>query len=170
MALSSDHFGATLGNGERWSTLAAVVLGLVGTFVLGLFLMIRTGDLRFLLLNLPFAVMLWFLGRYAPSGYRLAGDGVHVERRAGPCVIPYATIRAVDRAPRSLNGISVMGSKGVFGRFGRFWNSRLGLYRLYLTNRDSVVWLATTDGLVALSPDRPDEFLARLQARIRPSE
>jgi hypothetical protein len=166
MASTADHFGATLGNAERWSTLAAVVVGIVGMFALGLVLMIQTGDLRWLMLNLPFAAMLWFLGRYAPSGYRLAGDGVHVERRAGPRVIPYAAIRAVDRAPRSIKGISVTGSKGVFGRFGRFWNTRLGLYRLYLTNRDSIVWLATTDGLVALSPDRPDEFLARLQSRI----
>jgi len=163
---SPDHFPATLGNAERWSTLAAVAVGVVGMFVLGVVFTAWTRDFRWLLLNLPFALMLWVLGRYAPSSYRLAGDGVHVVRRAGPCVIPYGTIRAVDRVPRSINGISVTGSKGVFGRFGRFWNTRLGLYRLYLTNRDSIVWLATTDGLVALSPDRPDEFIARLQTRI----
>jgi hypothetical protein len=59
----------------------------------------------------------------------------------------------------------MFGSQGVFGRFGVFWNMRLGLYRLYLTNRDGVVWLATENGWVGLSPDRPDEFVQRLQSR-----
>ena len=62
--------------------------------------------------------------------------------------------------------MSVFGSRGVFGRFGRFWNASLGFYRLNLSNRDAVVWLATEDGWVGLSPDRPHEFLERLQARI----
>ena len=58
----------------------------------------------------------------------------------------------------------MFGSQGVFGRFGTFWNFRLGVYRLYLTNRDAVIWLATETGWVGLSPDRPEEFLTQLQA------
>jgi hypothetical protein len=54
----------------------------------------------------------------------------------------------------------------LFGRFGRFWNPRLGVYRLFLSNTSSVVWLATTEGWVALSPDRPDEFVAGVEARL----
>jgi hypothetical protein len=54
----------------------------------------------------------------------------------------------------------------VFGRFGRFWSMRLGFFRLFLTNRDTVVWLLTEDGWVGLSPDRPDEFAAGLRARL----
>jgi len=117
-------------------------------------------------LSLPFAVILFVIGRYAPQGYRLAADGVHVERRAGPRVIPYRTIRSADRVARPLAGISVTASKGLFGRFGRFWNSTLGSYRLFLTNRDTVVWLQTTTGLIGISPDRPDEFVALLRTRI----
>jgi hypothetical protein len=43
---------------------------------------------------------------------------------------------------------------------------RLGFYRLFLTNRDSVVWLATDDGWVGLSPARPAEFVERLRSRL----
>jgi hypothetical protein len=91
---------------------------------------------------------------------------VHSARRAGPVLIPYRRIRGADREARPVAGVSVFGSQGVFGRFGRFWNMRLGVYRLFLTNRDTIVWLATDDGWVGLSPDRPDDFIARLRARL----
>jgi len=163
---SVDHFGATLGNSERWSTIFAVALGVVGVSLLGVTFAVKSGNPRWLFLSLPFTLMLFVIGRYAPLGYRLAADGVHVERRARPRVIAYRTIRSTDRVARPLAGISLTASKGVFGRFGRFWNSTLGFYRLFLTNRKNIVWLETTGGWMALSPDRPDEFVARLRARI----
>jgi len=147
-------------------TFAAVLLGIVGTFILGVGLMATSGDPRWLFLSLPFTALLVAVGRYAPTGYRLAADGVHVERRAGARVIPYRTIRAVDREPRPLHGFTVLACRGVFGRFGRFWNARLGLYRLDVTDARSVVWLTTDRGLVGLSPARPDEFVEALRRRL----
>ncbi len=134
--------------------------------ILGVAFTVKSGDPRWLFAGLPFALVLFVAGRFAPSGYRLAGDGLQIERKAGPKVIPYRKIRSADREARRVNGITVMGSKGVFGRFGRFWNPSLGFYRLYLSNRENIVWLATDDGLVGLSPDRPDEFVERLQGRL----
>ena len=107
--------------------------------------------------------------RYAPLAYRLAGDGVHVERKAGDYVVPYRAILSVDATARPTRGVSLFASKGLFGRFGRFWNSTLGVYRLFLTNTDGVVWLETSAGMIALSPDRPDEFVERLRSRLAPS-
>ena len=160
-----DYFPATLGGRERWSTIAAVVLTVGVLTVFGIVWALRTGDPRWMFLSLPFGLMVFAMGRFAPTGYRLALDGVRVERRTGSVLIPYRRIRSVDRAPRSVTGMSMFGSQGVFGRFGSFWNMRLGFYRLYLTNRDTVVWLATETGWVGLSPDRPDEFVDRLESR-----
>ena len=150
---------------ERWSTIVAVVFGVVVLSVVAIVGAVKTGDVRWLFLSLPFMLMLFVIGRFAPTGYRLAPDGVRVERRIRSVVIPYRRIRGVDRTPRSLAGLSMFGSQGVFGRFGTFWNMRLGFYRLYLTNRNAVVWLATDNGWVGLSPDRPEEFVTRLDAR-----
>ena len=161
--MDPDFFPATLGGRERWSTIAAVVFGVVVLSVAGIGGAVKTGDLRWMFLSLPLMLMLFVLGRFAPTGYRLAPDGVRVERRAWSVVIPYRRIRAVDRGPRSVAGLSMFGSQGVFGRFGTFWNMRLGVYRLYLTNRDAVVWLVTDEGWVGLSPDRADEFVIRLE-------
>ena len=135
-----------------------------GLTVFGLVWAARTGDPRWMFLSAPFVLMVFVMGRFAPTGYRLAGDGIRVERRIGAVTIPYRRIRAVDRVARPVAGMSLFGSQGIFGRFGTFWNFRLGFYRLYLTNRDAVVWLATDTGWVALSPDRADEFVARLEA------
>ena len=134
--------------------------------VLGIVFAVKSGDVRWMVLSLPFSLILLWTGRYGPTGYRLAPDGLHVERRAGALVIAYRTIRNVDRITRPLNGITMFGSKGVFGRFGRFWNPQLGVFRLYVSDRDHVVWVTTADGLVGVSPDRPDEFVERLRARL----
>jgi hypothetical protein len=134
--------------------------------IVGVVFAIQRSDPRWFFLSLPFTLMVFIMGRYGPRGYRLAADGVRVERHARPVVIPYRRIRGVDRQSRPVAGMSVFGSQGVFGRFGRFWNMRLGVYRLFLTNRDTIVWLATDDGWLGLSPDRPDEFVERLEARL----
>ena len=164
--VDADYFPATLGVRERWSTIVAVVIGVVVLSIAGIGFAVRTGDLRWMFLSLPFMLMIYVMGRFAPIGYRLAPDGVRVERRARSTVIPYRRIRGVDREPRSVAGLSTFGSQGVFGRFGTFWNMRLGFYRLYVTNRDAVVWLATDNGWVGLSPDRPVEFVEKLRPRL----
>jgi PH (Pleckstrin Homology) domain-containing protein len=156
----------TLGARERWSTVAAVVLGVVVFSLVSVVFTVRSGDPRWLFFSVPFTLLLFVMGRYAPTGFRLAGDGVHVERRAGAKVIPYRIIRGADDAPRSPAGLSVFGSRGVFGRFGRFWNHSLGHYRLFITNSDSIIWLDTVNGWVGLSPDRPQQFLEQLRARL----
>jgi len=133
---------------------------------LGIAFAVKSGDPRWIFLGLPFTLLLFVAGRFAPGAYRLEHDGVHVERRAGDAVIPYGEILDVDREPRRISGLTMLGSKGAFGRFGRFWSPALGSYRLWLSNTDGVVWLRTTRGLVGLSPERPDEFVDRLSRRL----
>jgi hypothetical protein len=131
-------------------------------------LAVQRGDPGWLFISLPCALALWIFGRFAPTAYGLGGDGVQIHRRAGVLVIPYRTIRAVDTEHRSLAGLTMLGSRGLFGHFGRFWSPRLGNFRLYLTNRHDVVWLATDGGWVGLSPDRAEEFVERLRRRLPP--
>ena len=138
-----------------------------GMTLLGVVFTIQTTDLRWLFLGVPFTLMMLLMSRLGPTGYRLGGDGLHVVRRGFPDkVIPYRRIRGVDRTPRALTGLTLTGSKGIFGRFGTFWSPRLGVYRLYMANTDHVLWLDTADGLIGLSPDAGEEFAARLQERL----
>jgi hypothetical protein len=148
------------------STIAAIVLGIGGMTVLGVVLTARSGDLRWLFLGLPVAILLLLVARWAPTGYRLGADGLQIGRKAGPRTIAYRQMRGVDAHPRPLRGFTVSGSNGVFGRFGLFWNRHLGFYRLYLSGTHAVVWLSTDRGFVGLSPDRPADFVERLQRRL----
>ncbi len=134
--------------------------------MLGVILTARSGELLWLLLSVPITLVLLLMARFAPVGYRLGPEGVSVERRAGPTMILYRDIRSVDRLARPLAGVSMTASNGIFGRFGHFWNMTLGFYRLFLTDRNNLVWLQTTRGWVGLSPDRPDEFVERLRVRL----
>jgi hypothetical protein len=141
-------------------------VGVGATTVLGIVLTARTGEWRWLFLSLPFSLVLLVAARFAPTGYRLAPDGLHIERKGGPRVIPYRRIRGVDRESRRSVGITAFGSNGIFGRFGRFWSPTLGFYELQITDRDRIVWVATDQGWLGLSPDRADEFVERLQGRL----
>jgi Bacterial PH domain len=143
-----------------------VVLFVGGGSIGGVMATAKTGDPRWLLACLLLTLALWLMARFAPTGYVLTADGVRVERRIASVTIPYTTIRAADTAPRSLAGLTLFGSRGVFGHFGTFWSPRLGNFRLFVTDRHRVVWLATERGWVGLSPDRSDEFLALLRARL----
>jgi hypothetical protein len=142
------------------------VLGIGGSAILGVVLTAKSGDLRWLFVSLPLAFFLLLMGRFAPLGYRLASDGVHIDRKAGTRVVLYGAIRGVDREARPLKGLSLFGSNGVFGRFGHFWNPRLGFYRLHVTNANDVVWLATDRGWIGLSPSPAAEFVERLRSRL----
>ncbi|PYN91714.1 MAG: hypothetical protein DMD91_33695 [Candidatus Rokuibacteriota bacterium] len=73
--------------------------------------------------------------------------------------------RAVSRHPRRRSRTTVPRFLGRF-TFGRGWRPGLGAYRILITNSFDVVWLQTTRGWVALSPERPEEFVARLRTRI----
>jgi hypothetical protein len=119
-------------------------------------------------LPLPFVVIFGATARLAPKAYRLASDGLYVERRGASDVrVAYRLIRSVDRERRSLLGLGA-GSSGFLGcfTFGRAWRPGLGRYRLLLSHARAAVWLDTSEGWIAISPDRPDAFIAGLRARL----
>jgi len=130
--------------------------------------MMATGVPWLLLFPLPIGLIFLASARLAPKAYRLGADGVHVERRGtADLVVPYRDIHDVDRVRRALVGFGA-GSNGFLGRFtfGRGWRPGLGAYRLLLTNSYDVVWLESTRGWIALSPERSDDFVTRLRSRL----
>lgn len=136
--------------------------------VAGLALATANEQAAWLLLPLPFLLIFAATARLAPRAYRLAADGVHVERWGAADVrVPYRVIRRVDRERRSLLGLGA-GSNGFLGRFtfGRAWRPGFGRYRLLLSDARAAVWVDTGEGWVAISPDRPDAFVAGLRARL----
>ncbi|HEX3157136.1 MAG TPA: PH domain-containing protein [Gemmatimonadaceae bacterium] len=105
---------------------------------------------------------------YAPRGYALDAAALRVRRRAGELEIPLASITAVRRAQREeLRGsIRAFAVGGLFGYFGRFYNSRLGRYRMYATRSSDYVLVTTNTGPVVITPAEPDQMVAAIERRL----
>ena len=56
------------------------------------------------------------------------------------------------------------GNGGMFSFTGHFVNHPLGRYRAFVTDPARTVVLALPEGVVVVSPDRPDEFIAAVTA------
>ena len=159
--------------GTRQRLIAGVLgigIGFGGPFLLSVVLVATSGDASLLILPLPFLGGLWVIQGFAPSGFTLEEHGVRLERRWLARLVPYAAIRGSDRDRRPVGGVLAVGANGLFGSHGPRWNPRTGWHYLAITNTSDLVYLHTTAGLVVISPSPPDEFVARLGARLQALE
>lgn len=161
------HFPAVLGRKQRLLTgVLGIGLGFGAPFLLSVALVASSGDPSLLMLPLPFLGALWLIQGLAPIGYTLEDDGLRLERRWAPRLVPYARITGCDRAARPVGGLLAAGVNGLFGSHGPRWNPRTGWHYLFMTNTDDLVFVHTRGGLLVLSPSRPDQFVAALNAEV----
>jgi hypothetical protein len=96
------------------------------------------------------------------NGYLVTADEIIVLRPLGKKQIPIQNIRSAEPlVRRDLTwSIRTFGVGGLFGYYGKFYNSRLGSMTWYLTRRDATVLLRLDNGKkIVLSPDDPQEFI-----------
>ena len=92
----------------------------------------------------------------APLGYEVAQDRLVIVRRFGSIEIRFSDLKESGIVSRSQLGSLTrrFGVGGVFGYFGRFSSSSLGLIHLYITQQKNFVLIITTSGQkIILSPD-----------------
>ena len=101
---------------------------------------------------------------YSPRGYEISDRFVVVDRLIGSVRVPFESIREIRRATTDdLRWcIRLWGSGGMFGYFGLFRTSALGIATWYVTNRRNIVVVITDSKTVLFSPDNVDAFLAAL--------
>jgi hypothetical protein len=116
----------------------------IGTFLAALYLLIFTQGVR---------------------GYALAGSELLIRRPLWTTRWPLDAATTAELRPRVMaNSWRVWGNSGVFGITGRFAGSDLGRYHAYVTDPEKTVVLKTSRGIVVVSPDQPEAFLAALPA------
>jgi hypothetical protein len=165
--MADASFEAVLGRRQRIVTgVVGIGLGFGAPFLLSVVLVASSGDPSLLILPLPFLGALWAIQGLSPSGFTLEERGVRLQRRWLSRLIPYASILDCDRRYRPIGGLLALGLNGLFGSHGWRFNPRTGWHYLAITNTSDLVYLTTTNGVVVVSPSEPDQFVARLRARL----
>jgi len=97
-------------------------------------------------------------------GYRLDGDGLHVERLLWADRIPLTTLRRAWPDPKATSrSLRLFGNSGFFCIAGLFTNRTLGRYRAFATDPRRAVVLQTAERTVVVTPDEPLRFLAAVE-------
>lgn len=163
----NSTYPAVLGTRQRVvAGIFGLGLGIGVPLLTSVVLIATTGDPAFVIFPLPFLGVVWAIQGFAPAGFTLEDRGLRIERRWLARRVPYSAIRAVDRTARPIGGLLALGLNSLFGSHGLRWNPRTGLHYLAITNTRDLVCLDTVNGLVVISPSRPDEFVAELSRRL----
>jgi hypothetical protein len=94
-------------------------------------------------------------------GYRLDGDGLHVERLLWADRIPLTGLRRAWPDPKATSrSLRLFGNSGFFCIAGLFTNRTLGRYRVFATDPQRAVVLQLGERTVVVTPEDPLRFLA----------
>jgi hypothetical protein len=110
-------------------------------------------------------------GLFLIRGYRLDGDGLHVERLLWADRIPLAALRRAWPDPKATSrSLRLFGNSGFFCIAGLFSNRTLGRYRAFATDPGRAVVLQIGARTVVVTPDEPQRFLSALQVLVPQAE
>ncbi len=149
-----------------WDRTTQILSASVFALLVGIALLVQIPGIVFL------AFLILLLGyAWSPRGYVVTDREITVKRLIGNVTIPLADIQAVRRAtPDDLKGtLRMFGSGGLFGYYGSFRNSALGMSSWYVTNQKNVVVLIGSRTTL-FSPDDVDGFLAEIRTIARVPE
>lgn len=148
-------------------TLTLFLWALPAGFVLGAAAGYRALILPAILLLLIYG---WVWTRFRPTRFLVRPESLEVIwplKRRGIPRSSIASLRLVDRQElRRLIGWGVrVGAGGLWGGFGWLWTERRGIVQMYVSRLDGFVWIERgTERPWLVTPDRPDEFVAQLDA------
>lgn len=140
--------------------MAVVILFVAESVVLTTVLFSKTGDdapmiFRVLIVMVPwFILMIAYL--FSVMGLSINGQHLCIERPIG--IKKYSIKEIAEATPidkREMKGtIRGFGNGGIFGYYGKFFNSKFGSMTWYVTRRDRLILLRMIDNSVILiSPD-----------------
>ena len=116
--------------------------------------------LRFWLGLLPLAVIL-ACALFTVRGYSIANDTLLIDRLFWKTRVSLRELRSVTFDPEATRrSIRTFGNGGFFSFTGYFRNKDLGPYRAFMTDRRLAVVLRFAASVIAISPERPEDFVS----------
>lgn len=81
-----------------------------------------------------------------PRQVELTPEMIRIRLWLGKEEIPYSQIVAIEPLDYSGRNIRLCGTSGVKARIGWFWNSRIGVYKAFITNRQDSILVTLRSG------------------------
>lgn len=102
---------------------------------------------------------------YRPLGYTITDNQVIIRRPWRSVIVERKSIKTAQIISKDQLKFTIrtFGVGGLFGYYGKFYNSVYGKMTWYLTRRDRLVLIKTVDNkTILLSPDEIDPFIKEL--------
>jgi hypothetical protein len=143
------------------STLGTIVL--LGAGVLG-WTQANLPPLARLAMVLGPGLVLVLTALWTIRGYQLSAGVLRVQRLFWATRLPLAGLVSAEADATATRGsFRLWGNGGLFSLSGLFWNRRLGRYRLLATDPRRAVVLTFARGVVIVTPDAPEVFVATVR-------
>lgn len=102
-------------------------------------------NLVLVLILLVIVVLLYVLS-LIPREIEIAPEMIRIRLVVGKEEIPYNEIAYIEPLDYSGRNIRLCGISGVKSRIGWFWNSRMGVYKAFITNRQDSILVTLRSG------------------------
>jgi Bacterial PH domain len=115
----------------------------------------------FTLLFLLFLFVAGYL--FAPHNYSIFADIVLIHRPIFNVKIKRINIKSVEiiAQKKISNAWRLFGVGGLFGYYGKYWNTEMGTMTFYATRTAEAILIQTFDNKkIVLTPDNPEAFLS----------
>lgn len=115
---------------------------------------------------LALVAVLWCFS-LTPRQVELTPEMIRIRLWLGKEEIPYSQIVAIEPLDYSGRNIRLCGTSGVKARIGWFWNSRIGVYKAFITNRqDSILVTLRSGKKRAFSVAHPADVIDAIRTNI----
>ena len=111
----------------------------------------------------PFAILI-IIFFYMIRGYVITENTLLIKRLFWNTKLDLACLLSVVVDPEAMSGSKrTIGNGGVFAITGLYWNKKNGSFRAFATNLKLTVILKFINQTIIVSPDKPEEFAAKLK-------
>lgn len=165
MDLGKNIFSAN----NHWST--EVIIITIGVLIVTLgvmyavFFVTHLSIIIKIFLLLPLIVILLYFGCTTPVKLELDAKKIAIVKAFGSIKIPREEVVNIYKiSPKSLSkSIRLFGSGGFFGYLGKFENSIIGKYQMYITEKKNLILIETSSMKYVVNCKHEEEFINLLK-------
>lgn len=111
-------------------------------------------------------VVLLYVLSLIPRKMEITPEMIRIRLWVGKEEIPYHEIKDIELLDYTGSNFRLCGISGVKSRIGWFWNSRIGVYKAFITNRqDSILVTLRSGKKRAFSIDHPTDVIDAIQSK-----